>query len=340
MDLRIKTVTMFQSTRSFLICALIFSQNISVVECFSDTSDDKLRGNTTVQPFHVTAKTLLDEMGNGFGGFNEILDRAFKNISKFNDLDDDHKWAAIVINIYTSPDKIQNGTKDSVHHTLNHKLLRSDPLKIWIRYGNVLEEAMKIIGEEKFKLLFRGEEYNYRNKLVHQPSTKRFYSTTLDPNVTKFFGGSDGILYIILNATGTNISKYSDMPGEEEVLIKPGRHFNLVTCADNKEDVQDILSQMKQNYGFEIESSRPKLLVVLKETNASNFENISLVLVNKTDVLRCAQNSPPDTGNKTNSSRGQNSSSALIYLLIFVVVFMGDSCQYRFGFSIQTTHSL
>ncbi|KAL4239210.1 Ecto-ADP-ribosyltransferase 4 [Mactra antiquata] len=251
----------------FTISVLFIALHVtSLPFCASDSSYN-WQDNEAPSFFQQTIKSLLHEMKHRFEGIGDVIDRAIEKMDqpKYKHLNSDQKWAGVAVNIYSSPDRIQNATCLYIHRNVNQKLPQSDQSNIWNRFRDVLVKAMTLLGEKEFPHLFRGEENNNKDKLVNQPFTYRFFSTTIDPNVTTYFGADDGIFYHILNATGTDISEYSDMPEEKEILIKPNQHFKVVLISRVPEVIAAELDKINLKYPeFKRERLNPYMLVVLK----------------------------------------------------------------------------
>ena len=171
----------------------------------------------------------------------------------FKKWDNDHKSAGILIHLYTNVDENEQLPNVTLHHSLNHQLRGDNPGIIWREYENLLNRALSIIGKETFEYLFRGErccKFSVADEVLEGSSfvVHGFWSTTLDPYQTAFFGGDEHAFYIIKNAEGVKIQHISVTDVEKEVLIESSTKYRLERKISDKKEKNEMLKQIEQLY--------------------------------------------------------------------------------------------
>ena len=244
------------------------------LQTFSGQKRDNKVG-IRISYFSNAVDMLLSELERKYNMW-EGIKRAKKKAEAFDDCDD--KSAVLLINIYTNSDEIYNAPAETFYQSLNNQLRSRNPGKIWLKYKELLNFALRIIGYEMHDYLFRGE------RCCH-PSVPRtvsegtcvlvpgFWSTTLDPAETVFFGGEDYLLYMIKEGKGVNIQHIAATDSEREVLIASPSFYLIEKVISCQIEIEREMEQLKLIYpDFDASFFKPKTVIVLKQKQRQQLQ--------------------------------------------------------------------
>lgn len=182
----------------------------------------------------------------------------------------EEKFGGILVNPYTSSDKICEAPEKRFYKSVNKELREGKPGAFWQNAARRLDTSLRILGFKTFDYLYRGERGRCLNATFpdegHSYNVQQFWSTTLDPVVTQYFGGSDCLFYIIKDVTGVNITDVSVTDQEKEVLIPSSSKFILNLKTTNPSVIEQELENVKTRHkDLDVSEFRPKMLVILSQ---------------------------------------------------------------------------
>ncbi len=194
--------------------------------------DDQYDGCTREMAQLVERRYLKKELNNSRNDFKIAWQEGEKNIKEpENNLTRKH---SIAIYVYTG-DKV---FRDFNNETRYGKHNYTTEAYEWYSLHFLLTEAIQILNKTQKTCYdtYRGTKfrYNFLNTKVRFGS---FASSTFNRNKTKFFGTVS--CFEINTCEGAEVTKYSKLPHEREVLIPPYETFK-VTSVRTKRDEKDL----------------------------------------------------------------------------------------------------
>lgn len=186
----------------------------------------------------------------------------------------EEKFGGILVNTYTSSDKLCKAPEKMFYKSVNKELREGKPGAFWQKAARLLNTSLCILGFKTFDYLYRGEGHRCLTATFpdegHSFTVQQFWSTTLDPVVTQFFGGSDCLLYIIKDATGVDITDVSVTDQEKEVLIPSSSKFILILKTTDRSVIEQELENVKTRHqDLDVSMFRPTMLIILSQKGIS-----------------------------------------------------------------------
>ena len=151
-----------------------------------------------------------------------------------------------------------------IYYYVNNALRQNSPMEpVWQKYTLLLNEAIDILKDHagpcnRYKEVYRGQRNCVglkKGKFIF----KGFTSTSLSPTTAFDFGkpsaNSDDcmVFFLIKKAEGLELTKFSMVPKEEEVLMKSGSvvtitklYLDALHLDEEKNDAKKIIKMLKK----------------------------------------------------------------------------------------------
>uniref|UniRef100_A0A8C1SZG5 NAD(P)(+)--arginine ADP-ribosyltransferase n=1 Tax=Cyprinus carpio TaxID=7962 RepID=A0A8C1SZG5_CYPCA len=192
--------------------------------------DDQYDGCTRKMAQLVKTRYLKKELNRS--NFKDAWQKGEKNFKKpENNLTRNH---SIAIYVYTD-DKVFRGFNNDTHYG---KQNYTNDTYEWYSLHFLLTDAIQILNKTQNRCYdtYRGTKFKY-NVLSNEVRFGSFTSSSINRSRAKFFGNVS--CFEIRTCEGANITKYSKLVREQEVLIPPYETFN-VTAVKNRTDQPDL----------------------------------------------------------------------------------------------------
>lgn len=211
--------------------------------------------------------------------YSEAVDNLFKTLfpsdrsclklaeqksAEFHNKDRDFQKAVQLVNIYSQSscyayiDNAGKKSKKSLFKTLNANLGSGQPKKHWKEMGALLSQGLALLGPKRFSDLYRGGYFRAVN-IDTEWTADQFLSTSRDPIVALWYAPTKSFIHF-KNVRGTDIHKYSQFPGEREILLAPGTNLTVVQL---EIDIARIREEIKKISPTAVEPDDVKQYVVL-----------------------------------------------------------------------------
>ncbi|XP_077060431.1 NAD(P)(+)--arginine ADP-ribosyltransferase 2-like [Siphateles boraxobius] len=245
-----------------------FEDSISLDKA-KNSVDDQYYGCRKSMSHLVETKYLKEEFKNTHK-FKNAWKEGEKVISRRKILCKLKRKHKIAIYVYTADAVYDIFNKD----TRNGKQNFIGMTYKWYSLHFLLTEAIHILKKKQNRCFdtFRGSHADFNGRVFTDIRFSSFASSSLNQNKAKQFGTKT--CFVIRTCEGANVTKYSWLPGEEEVLIPPFEKFN-VTEVKTRTDQPDLWCETV----FVLNSTgiRSDLNCALfnKPTKTNNMKNIS-----------------------------------------------------------------
>ncbi|XP_077058401.1 NAD(P)(+)--arginine ADP-ribosyltransferase 2-like [Siphateles boraxobius] len=202
-------------------------EQIYPLDMAPNSVDDQYKGCTGKMERLVMTKYLKEELNNS-NDFRNAWKSGKKNISFWNifsKLKIEHK---IAIYVYTDPTiqiylKFNNDTRNGKHNY-------TDMTYKWYSLHFLLTDAIQILKktQNRCMLTYRGtkDTFDYKKNQNKEVRFGSFTSSSLDRKLAQRFGNVS--CFEIHTCEGANVTKYSWLPYEKEVLIPPYEKFKVI----------------------------------------------------------------------------------------------------------------
>uniref|UniRef100_A0A672NHZ9 NAD(P)(+)--arginine ADP-ribosyltransferase n=1 Tax=Sinocyclocheilus grahami TaxID=75366 RepID=A0A672NHZ9_SINGR len=204
-----------------------------------DSVDDQYDGCTREMTQLVETRFLKKELNNSRNNFKIAWQEGEKNIKEpENNLTRNH---SIAIYVYTGDKVFSDFNNETRYGKQNYT---TETYK-WYSLHFLLTEAIQILKKTQNACYdtYRGTKfrYNFLNTKVRFGS---FASSTFNRNKTKFFGTVS--CFEINTCEGAEVTKYSKLSHEREVLIPPYETFKVTACFEftSHNEIQLFLSDL------------------------------------------------------------------------------------------------
>ncbi|ROL42415.1 Erythroblast NAD(P)(+)--arginine ADP-ribosyltransferase [Anabarilius grahami] len=167
--------------------------------------------------------------------FKKAWIKAENNISRWNILSKLKRTHKIAINVYTDDNVYREFNRD----TRTGKQTYKDNTYKWYSLHFLLTEAIQILKKKQNRCFdtFRGTNDGFNGNVFEDVRFGSFASSSLNRAKAERFGTVT--CFKIHTCEGANVTKYSEFPAEEEVLIPPYEKFN-VTAVKTRADEPDL----------------------------------------------------------------------------------------------------
>ncbi len=188
--------------------------------------DDQFKGCREKMEKCVETTYLKQELSNS-DDFRNAWEMGKKNVNHtfVNILSNLKKKHKIAIWVYTDPDskiyvKFNNDTRNGKQNYTDNKYK-------WYSLHFLLTDAIQILKKNQTKCFqtFRGTNVKFNGQVFTDIRFGSFTSSSVSQNITKTYGNVS--CFEIYTCEGANITKYSKIEREEEVLIPPYEMFKV-----------------------------------------------------------------------------------------------------------------
>ena len=129
-----------------------------------------------------------------------------------------------------------------LYATLNEKLRSGNPPLVWNTMSKLLTQGLGNLGLKSFPALYRS--CHCPNVAKGTPFTfSQFASTSLDVDAALGFLAAEKSFIRIVNAIGSDITKYSSFPNESEVLLSPDVNLDVIQV---ETDINQIRKEIQK----------------------------------------------------------------------------------------------
>jgi len=239
----------------------------------TNSVDDQYYGCRKTMSQLVEAKYLEEEFENS-PSFKNVWKKGERVTSKWNFFRKLEKKHKIALYVYTANEVYEQFNSD----TRNGK--QNSMTYTWHSLHFLLTEAIHILKEKQNRCFdtFRGSNRDFNAHAFTNIRFGSFTSSSLNQNQAEKFGAKT--CFIIRTCEGANVTKYSMVQKEEEVLIPPFEKFN-VTEVKTRANQPDLWCEKV----FVLKSTgiRSDLNCALfsEPTKTTNMKNISGVYFEK-----------------------------------------------------------
>ncbi|XP_067308018.1 NAD(P)(+)--arginine ADP-ribosyltransferase 2-like [Pseudorasbora parva] len=210
-----------------------------------DSVDDQYIGCRKDMKKQVETNYLQKELGNS-ADFRKAWQESAKNVSHSfrSKLTKKHK---IALYIYSHPNisniqiyrKFNNDTRHGKQNYTERKYT-------WYSLQFLLTDAIQILKKTQKRCFntFRGTNVKFNGSVSTQVRFGSFASSSLSRARAKNFGNTS--CFEIQTCEGANVTKYSRLPYEKEVLIPPYETFNI-TAVKTRQNQTELSRQYQEN---------------------------------------------------------------------------------------------
>jgi hypothetical protein len=138
---------------------------------------------------------------------------------------------------------------------------------LWHEAGILINQALGILGLQKVSVVFRGCPYSLDFTLP-QFSFGQITSTTTIPEVAAIYSGCETFI-LIEDALGVDISPYSQIPDESEILLQSTNIYIVEKHTRNKTEIQQEMNKISP-----LMESQINEFVRLRQKHKNRLQNL------------------------------------------------------------------